>query len=201
MTRNDRTTGPVDAYIATAPEYARPILRSLREIVRSAGPGWEETIRWGCPCYKGRALIVGFGAHKHHVRVFFFQGKALPDPDHVFGRGDDGSPERTLKIVTQSEIPVAKLQRLLKAAVKVDATDRPKKPRTRRPELPVPAELAAALERSPKAQASFGALPPSCRREYIEWITSAKRVETRDRRLAQAVDLLEAGRRMNDQYR
>lgn len=201
MPRKEQSVGVVDAYIATAPEYSRPILRTLHEIVRSAGPELEEVIRWSCPCYKGRSLVVGFGAHKHHVRMFFFQGDALPDPDEVFAKRGEKEPERTLKLVTQSDIPVAKLRRLMNAAVKLDQTDRPKKPKARRPELPVPTELAAALERSSKAQQYFTTLPPSCRREYIEWIMSAKRAETRDRRIAETVDLLEAGRRMNDKYR
>jgi uncharacterized protein YdeI (YjbR/CyaY-like superfamily) len=60
--------------------------------------------------------------------------------------------------------------------------------------LPLPAELSAALGRSAKAAAAFEALAPSCRREYIEWIASAKRPETRDRRIAQALEMIEARR-------
>jgi hypothetical protein len=197
----DNASESVEAYIDQALEYARPICRKLREIIRKTNPSWEEVLRWSSPAYRGRSLICGFSAHKHHVRLYFFQGEALQDPDGVFSCGEDDAPERTLKLQAESEIPVAKLRRLLKEAARVDASDRPKQPKARRPELPVPAELAEALDRSPRAQACFSQLPPSCRREYIEWIVAAKRSETRDRRLAQAIDLLEAGRRRYDQYR
>ena len=67
--------------------------------------------------------------------------------------------------------------------------------------LPVPPELAAALEKSKVAKANFDAFPPSCRREYIQWIVSAKRPETRDRRIQSALEMMVSNRRMNDTYR
>jgi uncharacterized protein YdeI (YjbR/CyaY-like superfamily) len=65
----------------------------------------------------------------------------------------------------------------------------------------MPEELAKALKGAPKAQAFFETLPPSARREYVEWVSTAKREETRARRLEEAVSMLSAGRRRNEQYR
>src|SRR5690349_5088700 len=93
------TLNLVDAYIAQAPEYSRPICRKLREIIRSAGPELEETIRWGGPCYRGRALVCGMGAFKQHVRLFFFRRADLPDPDRLLSAEDGES--RVLKISTE----------------------------------------------------------------------------------------------------
>ena len=61
---------------------------------------------------------------------------------------------------------------------------------------------AAALnEAGPApARATYAALPPSAQREYVDWLTSAKRPATRARRLAQAVAWLAAGKRRNWQY-
>jgi len=56
--------------------------------------------------------------------------------------------------------------------------------------MPVPDELAAALDASPPAKAAFDALPPSHQREYVQWISEAKKPETRERRAAQAVERL-----------
>ena len=64
----------------------------------------------------------------------------------------------------------------------------------------VPADLAAALAAVPAAQATFAAFPPSQRREYIEWITEAKRDDTRQRRLAQAVEWMAEGKPRNWKY-
>lgn len=57
-------------------------------------------------------------------------------------------------------------------------------------ELPVPAELRAALKEHPKARKAFDALPSGLRRQYIKWFDSAKAPETRLRRLGRAMDIL-----------
>jgi uncharacterized protein YdeI (YjbR/CyaY-like superfamily) len=59
----------------------------------------------------------------------------------------------------------------------------------------LPPELAAALEARPAARAHFVALPPGQRRMALEWLASAKRPETRARRIAELVALSEEGRR------
>ena len=95
----------------------------------------------------------------------------------------------------------AALRRYLKAAAALGASGRPARPTGRpRPEAKVPADLAAALRKSAKAAAAFKAFPPSHRREYIEWITVAKRPETRTRRLAETVKLVAAGKSRNWKY-
>ena len=52
-----------------------------------------------------------------------------------------------------------------------------------RTEIPVPHDLQIELHDDPEAAAAFAALPPSHRREYIDWILEAKRPETRMRRV------------------
>jgi uncharacterized protein YdeI (YjbR/CyaY-like superfamily) len=52
-----------------------------------------------------------------------------------------------------------------------------------RHEIPVPHDLQIELHDDPDAAAAFGALPPSQQREYIDWIISAGRPDTRMRRV------------------
>ncbi|HET6948595.1 MAG TPA: YdeI/OmpD-associated family protein, partial [bacterium] len=61
----------------------------------------------------------------------------------------------------------------------------------RRP-LVVPAALRRALATSPKAKAAFERLSLSHRREHIQWITEAKRPETKAKRVAETVRRLAA---------
>jgi uncharacterized protein YdeI (YjbR/CyaY-like superfamily) len=61
-------------------------------------------------------------------------------------------------------------------------------------EVAVPEELAAALADDPVASAAFEKLSFSHRKEYARRIAEAKRAETRDRRLAQALQMLRDGR-------
>jgi uncharacterized protein YdeI (YjbR/CyaY-like superfamily) len=66
--------------------------------------------------------------------------------------------------------------------------------------LSVPQDLSAALEANAAAAATFAGFPPSAQRDYVEWITDAKRDETRVRRLAQAVEWMAEGKRRNWKY-
>ena len=61
-------------------------------------------------------------------------------------------------------------------------------------EVDVPAALAAALERDEAARAAFEALAYTHRKEFARWVAEAKREETRDRRVVQALEMLHEGR-------
>ena len=220
MSCGEGNSKSVDAYIAKAPAFARirlespaVLTRGDRFILRAYSP--PVTIGGGIvldphaprtgvrtPCFEGRGLVCGLGAFQKHVRLFFFKGARVPDPEGVFADGEDNASGRSAKFASLEEIPVKKLERLIRAAAKLDAEGKAKPmPRARRPELPMPREFADALKRSSKARLYFETLPPSCRREYIEWISTAKRNETRERRLAEAIEMLSEGRRHNQQYR
>lgn len=72
--------------------------------------------------------------------------------------------------------------------------------RAPRAALPLPEDFAAALARRPDAKAAFDAFAPSHRREYLEWITEARRPQTRARRIAQALEWLAEGKSRNRKY-
>jgi uncharacterized protein YdeI (YjbR/CyaY-like superfamily) len=61
-------------------------------------------------------------------------------------------------------------------------------------------EFKVALQKNKKAAAVFEAFSPSGKREYIEWITEAKRAETRDKRVATAVEWITEGKLRNWKY-
>jgi uncharacterized protein YdeI (YjbR/CyaY-like superfamily) len=58
----------------------------------------------------------------------------------------------------------------------------------------LPRYIQAALKKQPAALRNFQALAPSHRRRYVGWIESAKREETKARRLEEAIRLLAAGK-------
>lgn len=60
----------------------------------------------------------------------------------------------------------------------------------------IPAYIERALRTDPRAGKNFEQLAPSCRRAYIGWIDSAKREQTKERRLREALDLLAAGKKL-----
>jgi hypothetical protein len=68
-------------------------------------------------------------------------------------------------------------------------------PVEKEPEPRVPADLQKALAAAPKAKASWSDITTIARRDWIQWITSAKRPETRARRIGNSCDMLASGKR------
>lgn len=109
------------------------------------------------------------------------------------------------KIADMSDLPDdADLAAALTAAMESIDTrgtaQRPAKPAAAKAEIPVPQDFAAALRDSAAAKATFDGLAPSHRREYLEWITEAKRDETRSKRIATSLEWLAEGKRRNWKY-
>ncbi len=93
--------------------------------------------------------------------------------------------------------------RLREAQARIDTggtaqkrADAPRPPRT----IAVPEDFSAALAANPAAAQFFDALAPSQRYEYLEWITGAKRAETRANRIGEALAWLAEGKRRNWKY-
>jgi uncharacterized protein YdeI (YjbR/CyaY-like superfamily) len=60
--------------------------------------------------------------------------------------------------------------------------------------------LAAALKKNKAAAKVFAGFSPSCQREYNEWIAEAKRAETKEKRVTQAVEWIAEGKQRNWKY-
>ncbi len=201
----------VDAYIAQAPEFARPILERIREAFHAAGADVEEAIKWRMPYFVRSGLLGGMAAFKQHVSLGFWRGKELDDPAGLF-RGVGDSEMCATKVRSLAELPPKKvLVAYVKAAIALDAagprgcaTDAgpgaKAAKKAARPAPKAPSDLLTALARNPAARATYGAFPPSHKREYVEWITEAKRPETRQRRLEQAVEWMAQGKSRNWKY-
>jgi uncharacterized protein YdeI (YjbR/CyaY-like superfamily) len=66
--------------------------------------------------------------------------------------------------------------------------------RSRIPELP--AYIASAFKTNEKAWKTFQALAPTYRRHFVVWIETARRPETRERRIRESIELLSAGKKL-----
>ena len=91
-----------------------------------------------------------------------------------------------------------KVDRALREAAGVEAGDTVAlevTPSGTMPEPTVPPELRKALAAAPEAKAVWADITPAARHDWIAWITSAKREDTRTRRIANACDMLATGKR------
>ncbi len=191
----------VDDQIAEAPGFAQPVMRHLRAVVHRAIPDVEETIKWGRPFFMVNGRMVCFvAAFKQHCS-FGFVGPAMRSVLRGEGVATDEAGGSLGRIVSITDLPEdARLLGWLRQAAATAGEDRPKRVRTPKSEAEVPEELAAALRKSKAAQRVFAGFSPSCRREYVEWIAEAKRAETRERRVAQAVAWMAEGKTRNWKY-
>ena len=70
MYRKSALNADVDAYIAAAPEEARPKLRQLRKLIRTIAPEAKESISYRMPYYDYNGRLVWFAAFKNYVGIF-----------------------------------------------------------------------------------------------------------------------------------
>lgn len=192
----------VDAYIQRSADFARPILDHLRAQVHATCPDVEETIKWGFPhfIYAG-GVLCSMAAFKQHAAFGFWKGALI---DGVGAAADQGRAMGQFGRLTRiADLPSQRaLQRMLRTAMKlnVDRVKVPGRERKAKPVPPLPADLAAALQRNARARRAYENFPPGEQREYQDWITGAKRAQTRERRVAQAVEWLAEGKRRNWKY-
>ena len=189
----------VDAYIAKSADFAQPILQRLRSLVHEACPQVQESIKWGAPSfgYAG-GILCGMAAFKKHVSFGYWKhALVVGDGSAQEGMGSYG------KMASLKDLPPKKtlLAHIRKAAkLNEDGVKAPAQRKSAKPFPQAPDDLVAALRKNKAAQATYEAFPPSCKREYVEWITEAKREETRAKRLAQAVEWMAEGKRRNWKY-
>jgi len=83
-----------------------------------------------------------------------------------------------------------------KAGIEVgDSVDLEISPALEQPEPRIPSDLRKALAAVPEAKAQWDSLTPVARRDWIQWLDSAKQAATRERRIASTTDMLVCGKR------
>ena len=189
----------VDAYIAKAPEFAKPILSRVRALVHEACPDVQETMKWSVPHFEHRGVLCGMAAFKQHCNIILWKGALIPGGA---GRDEKGNFRN---VAALSDLPSDKsMLALFREAARlneegVKSPSRKRATAAGKP-LAIPAELARALARNKKAAAAFEKFPPSHKREYARWIAEAKGDDTRQRRVKSAIEWIAAGKSRNWKY-
>jgi len=189
----------IDAYIAASPEFSRPILTHLREIVHAACPEVEETMKWSRPHFQYKGMLCQMSAFKEHCAMGFWKGALLfPEMIEKESMGHFG------RITSLKDLPSKKvIAGYVKQAMKLndDGVQTPARaaPKSPRP-LEMPAYFLDALKQNKAALAVFNAGSTSFKREYVDWLEDAKTEATRLRRMAQAIEWLAEGKARNWKY-
>lgn len=193
-----------EEWLELAPDFSRPLAAELRDVILRAAPDLTEAIKWNMLCFSARKLVCGLSACKKHVSIAFFRGTELPDPARLFAGGEANTNIRSVRLTTLVGFNRAAFTALLHAAMDLDdRRDISPAPKVKREPWPVPGFFATALaqKKNRKAAEGFAKLSPSCQREYLVWLSTAKREETRAQRLAQTLSALADGRKWADRKR
>jgi uncharacterized protein YdeI (YjbR/CyaY-like superfamily) len=178
----------IDAYIARAADFAKPILNRIRKLVHAACPNVAETIKWSAPFFEHKGILLATPAFKRHCALVFWRSRLILSRDQK---------AKLRRLTSISGLPGDKiLTGYIRKAVELNETGvktpspKPKAKKT----LVVPDDFQAALKKNKKALAAFENFSPSHKREYVEWITEAKREETRAKRIKAAMELMTKGK-------
>ncbi len=192
----------VDEYIAEAGQFT-PLLAHLRSLIHKACPDIEETIKWSAPFFLHKGIVCSFAAFKHHASFGFWRWRAVFKDEAARLASSEMAMGNYGRLTSMADLPSDKeVISRIKIAVGLndDPSPPPRVPKRAPKPVIVPKALAAALKKVPKAKAAFEAFAPSHRREYADWIAEAKTDETRERRVATAIEQLSAGKSRHWKY-
>ena len=103
--------------IAELADWRGNMLARLRELIHKAAPGITEEWKWGTAVWSQKGNVVAAGAFKDHVKLNFFKGASLEDPQGLFNAGLDAKATRAIDFSEGDEIQEAALKDLIRAAV------------------------------------------------------------------------------------
>jgi len=191
----------IDAYIAKSATFAKPILKHLRKVVHAGCPQVEETMKWSMPHFDYKGMLCGMAAFKEHCSFGFWKESLILGQDRAaekVGMGSFGCIRSLANLPNEKTLIgyVKKAAALNEAGIKAPGRSKPEK----REPIEIPEYFAAALKKNARARKTFEAFSPSHRREYLEWVTEAKREETRKQRLTRSIKWLTEGKPRNWKY-
>lgn len=184
--RNPNAKALIDEYIARLPILTQLICRSLRAIILKADPEIVEDWKWG-PNYSKDGMVCGFGAFQQHVSFAFFQGRSMKDPQKLFIQENVAAKTmRRIKFTSVDELDEKTITAYVKEAIKINV----KGIKPVETVLVLPKDFRAILNKEKAAKRFFDSLSYTNRKEYVQWIETAKKKETRTARLEKAAEML-----------
>jgi uncharacterized protein YdeI (YjbR/CyaY-like superfamily) len=164
--------------------------------------GLVETIKWGAPTYTLNGKnVLGIGGFTNYFTIWFYKGVFLKDPANVLMNAQDGTTKslRQWRFAAKDEINEKLILQYTAEAIEVEKAGMAIKPQKK--EFAMPEVLHKELDASPSLAAAFAAFKPYKQNEFVEYIGSAKRLETQMSRLEKVKPLILEGLGLNDKYR
>lgn len=187
----------VNEYLEYASQW-KPVLEKLRSIFLEEG--LEETIKWNFPVYTYKNKnIVSLGAYKNHTAIWFFYGSFLIDEQKALILGETAKTMMQMRFLTIESIDKDLIHNFVQQSILL--IDKGIIiPKVVKKEVVIPEALQEMLEKNSLIE-NFEAFTASKKREFCEYITSAKRETTVLKRLEKIIPLIKMNTGLNDKYR
>lgn len=198
-----QTDKRIDAYIDRSADFAKPILTHLRAVIHKACPNVVETIKWGFPHFDYKGMMCSMASFKAHCAFGFWKAALMEDKILMQNAKSEAAMGHLGKIQSPADLPADKvLIKWIKEAMLLndEGVKLPAKPKVAVAPVTAPADLMAALKKNKAALATFDAFSNSNKKEYTQWIIEAKAEDTRNKRIATAVEWMAEGKPRNWKY-
>ena len=192
----------IDNYIAKSADFAKPILNHLRKLIHTACPDVEEAIKWGFPHYDYNGIMCSTAAFKSHCAFNFWKASLMKDAK-LFTENNKSSMGHYGKISSLKGLPSDKIIiARIKEAMQLndDGIKLPERNKAENKDVVVPDLFEKELKKNKQAATVFNNFSSSQKREYTDWISDAKTEETRNKRIATAVEWISEGKIRNWKY-
>lgn len=194
----------IDLYISKSADFAKPILMHLRELIHTACPDVQETIKWSFASFDYKGPLCSMASFKQHCAFGFWKASLFKDKSLLSNAESESAMGHYGKIKSLKDLPSdKKIIAHIKEAVILNEKGiklPPKNNSAAKKEIVVPDFFLKQLKKNKKALATFNNFSPSHKREYVEWITEAKTDETRNRRMETAIEWMSEGKSRNWKY-
>jgi hypothetical protein len=117
----------IDQYIKSVPDWRGKMVAQLRTLILSAVPELTEEWKWDTPVWSHKGNVVAVGVFKDHVKLNFFKGASLDDPNGLFNAGLEAKATRAIDIAKGEKIDESALKDLVRSAVAYNASGSKKK--------------------------------------------------------------------------
>ncbi len=104
-------------YIDGLGDWRGPLLARLRELILDTDPDMVEDWKWDTPVWAHQGNVVAGAAFKDHVKLNFFKGASLDDPNGLFNAGLDARASRAIDIHEGDTVNESAFRDLIRAAV------------------------------------------------------------------------------------
>ena len=107
----------IDNHINELMDWRGKFLPRLRKLILEASPELSEDWKWDTPVWSHKGNVVAGGAFKDHIKLNFFKGASLKDPNGLFNAGLDAKATRGIDFHESDEIDETALKDLVREAV------------------------------------------------------------------------------------